>query len=85
MTDNLKHALSEITFERLRQKYDNKFDDNNTLNDWIAFITRYLGRANENDADLDKQTDSLIKAAAIIVAALESRYRNSGFAKRHYD
>jgi hypothetical protein len=51
-----------------------EFDINNTPNDWVAIIASYAAesvRRNSVKPDASDFEDSLIKAAAVIVAALE--------------
>ena len=65
--------------------WSDEFDDKNTLHDWVAYITRYLGRLTDNTATKKAQKYDLIKIGALVVAALETFERNSGFPPRHYD
>lgn len=51
-----------------------EYDVTNTPNDWIAIILSYCSenaKKNQIKPDCDEYSDSLIKAAAVIVAALE--------------
>lgn len=72
-------VLAEVGNERLRQQdgeaYRLVHDDAHSVNDWIALIARYVGRA-ADEADLHRNPDGyrrrLIQAAAIAVAAVES-------------
>ena len=51
-----------------------ELDVRNTPNDWVAIATHYLGetvRRGGNIPDSDDFVDSLVKAAAVILAALE--------------
>jgi hypothetical protein len=70
--------VDAILSERFRQ--DTLFhvqacEIDNTPNDYIAYITAYVGRAAQkvakNQATEEGFRDNLIKAAAIIVAAIE--------------
>ena len=58
-----------------------KHDDQHKPNDWIAFITGYAGRAYdccmEHPGDLDDFRESMIKVAALAVAAVEWVDRNN--------
>lgn len=56
------------------EKWGKHNDDFNTINDWIAFITDYSGRARVNNP-----RGQLIKVAALAVAAIETYDRNNGF------
>jgi hypothetical protein len=68
--------LDEISGERDRQ-YNlpgSEYDQRHSINDWIAIASQYLTRGADRKhtrVDLDEQRESLIKAAAVIVAALE--------------
>lgn len=59
------------------------FDQLNTINDWVAFIIQYAGRAvaSENVNKPGAQREALVKVAALCVAALEQ----PAFAPRHYE
>lgn len=87
-----EEILRDIQVEQQYQdaKWGTAFDDKNTLNDWVAYIARYLGKVDApayglgtlNLAEVQKQ---LVKVAALAVAAIETLHRNKGFAPRHYD
>ena len=68
--------LSDIADERVRQLEmpGSEYDARHSHNDWIAIAGRYLtepATRKRQPADLDHYRNSLIKAAAVIVAALE--------------
>jgi hypothetical protein len=77
-----KKILSEIEAERNRQIELNlggnteNFDKTNTANDWIAYINAYIGRAARkvfrNEKEKQDFRTNMIKAGALIVAALEA-------------
>jgi len=67
------------------QKWGTDFDNRNTVNDWATYTNLYLGRATSMGATKETQRLGILKAAAILVAALETFDRNDGFANRHYD
>lgn len=83
MADRSNLFLERIKQERDRQQTlaGSEFDGNNTVNDWIAIAGHYLNEPavrrsaasyNRGRADLqDEFEDSLIKAAAVILTALE--------------
>jgi hypothetical protein len=85
-------VISEVSAERQRQKrdlYDTDFDDQNTINDWIAYVCRY---ASDAEGFVDGTfhpsifRSKMLKAAAIAVAAVETYDRLDGnMAPRHYD
>lgn len=78
--------IVEITEERDYQngKWGTSFDDKNTLNDWSAYMSRYLGLATFAETP-EEARRQLVKVAALAIAAIETFDRNSGFAPRHYD
>ncbi len=53
-----------------------EFDKSNTVNDWIAYIIAYLGRAAQkverNKREQLDTRENLVKAAALCIAAIES-------------
>ena len=71
-----QHLLELISNERARQESlpGSEFDQKHTQNDWIAIATMYLSRSASRKhvpTSSDDFQDNLIKAAAIILAALE--------------
>lgn len=56
-----------------------EFDRGNTRNDWIAYVTAYIGRAAEKCFRNEKENQDFVvnmtKAAALCVAAIESHYK----------
>lgn len=79
--------VAEIEREREYQKnkgFDGTFDDKNTCNDWVTYITQYASGAAFVPVGLEQRT-KLFKALTIAVAALEAFDRNGGFPPRHYD
>ena len=79
--------LEKIRSERCYQcdKWGNDFDDQNTINDWSAYISEYLGKATAFRALKKDQRNNLLEVATLAIAALESFERNGKFADRHYD
>jgi hypothetical protein len=79
--------LESIAAERDRQDkmWGNDFDAKNTVNDWVAYITRYVSEGaydgSSQKFDEKKFREYLMKAATLCVAALEQE----SFAPRHYD
>jgi len=76
-----------LNIERVYQdgKFGTEFDDKNTINDWVTYITNYASNASfaEND---DQATKQLLKVAALALAAIEAYERNgNSFPNRHYD
>lgn len=80
-TDRLV-ILAEIDDERQRQirlKHGgdtNKFDEENSLNDFVAYISAYAGRAAQkvarNERDGQRFRVNMIKVAALAMAAVEA-------------
>jgi hypothetical protein len=83
MQDKVQSLIARIISERERQKTlpGSEWDSKNSVNDWIAIASHYLsqqakrkgstrinrgGTVSQNDFE-----DDLIKAAAVILAALE--------------
>lgn len=83
----MNEIIETIKDERLYQntKWGTAFDDKNTINDWAAYVNIYMSRATSMNANPDAVREGFMKAASILVAALESCDRNNGFPKRHYD
>lgn len=79
--------LEEIVTERAYQdkRWGTASDDKNTVNDWVAITTVYMALATPIGASKEQQRTGLLKAAAVLVAAVESFDRNGGFPPRHYD
>lgn len=61
------------------------FDDANTIADWGAYITDYLGRAINVGSNFSESRKNLVKVATLACAALEAWDRNKGFPPRHFD
>ncbi len=65
------------------------FDDKNTANDWVAYITNYVaagayaGRKEKYSSE--KFQECLKKAAALCVSAIVAIKRNGDCAPRHYE
>jgi hypothetical protein len=82
----LDTTLENIRAEREYQltKWAPAFDDRNTGNDWISYITQYLGKASKADNTDDFDT-AMVKVATLACAAVEASRRNNGLPPRHYD
>lgn len=75
-------VIDDIIAERERQKAlahggnTDDFDRTNSRNDWIAYVNAYTGRAAEkvfrNQRENQPYRENLVKAAAILVAAIEA-------------
>lgn len=78
----LMGVYDDLRAERERQKSlahggdTEEFDKSNSRNDWIAYATAYLGRASDkvfrNQRENCDYRENLVKAGAVIVAALEA-------------
>lgn len=71
----------EVEREYQDQKWGRDFDNLNTPNDWVAYLTLYVGKAVTLPWDINAFRTAVLKVAAICVAILE---RNQ-YTKRHYD
>lgn len=88
--DSVQNTLVEIAVEVNRQikLWGFEFDNKNTANDWVAYITRYAadgaydGREHKYNKEYFRR--ALIKTAALCVAAILAIDRG-GPAPRHYD
>jgi hypothetical protein len=72
-------AMQDVMDERHRQVrhgYTADSDDQNTVNDWIAYITRYLGRAQSAAVyganSIPNVRQEMVKAVAVGVAMIEA-------------
>lgn len=86
MVDIRKEIFTQVDaeIEYATAKWGTEFDDKNTLNDWAAYATNYLGQALRMDADKDKQEVALLKTIGLLVNAL-ARVKTGTLAARHYD
>jgi len=85
---SLETILEEIKKERSYQdfKWGTAFDNKNTVNDWATYANIYLSKATTMKATPTEQRDGILKAATLLIAAIEAYDRNnSSFPKRHYD
>ena len=71
------------------ERWTQEFDSKHTMNDWVSFITRYVGKAvpmrEPNDLHIKVFRDNMIKVAALAIAAVETLDTNCGISPRHYD
>lgn len=70
--------------ERAAKKWGVDFDDKNTANDWVAYITRYAGMAVTFPFNRTAFEDNMVKVAGLAASAVASS-RTGGPAPRHYD
>lgn len=82
MSEKLNSIFERILAERARQRTlpGSEFDSTNKVNDWLAIASHYLSEPAQRNSSADYHRlqltqadyeDSLIKAAAVILAALE--------------
>ncbi len=76
MNATREKIFNDISLERDRQFNlpGSEFDQLHSMNDWIAIAGQYLTRCADRkhtQSSKEDQTESLIKAAAVIIAALE--------------
>lgn len=77
---NIYRAITEER-EYQEEKWGDKFDRLNTPNDWVAYLTKYVGNAVTLPWDINAFRKAVLKVAAICVAILEREQ----YAPRHYD
>jgi len=84
---SLQIVLDEIRAEREYQdaNWGTEFDDKNTLNDWSTYVNIYMAQASVMTATPEEQRANMLKAATLLVAAVETFDRNGKFAPRHYE
>ena len=73
--------IEEVIQERIRQRElafggdTDAFDKQNSQNDWVAYISAYVGRAAEkclqNEREGETFRRNMVKVAALAVAAIE--------------
>ena len=65
------------------------FDDQNTANDWCAYICRYVSEGaysgRQNQYTPERFKEHLKKAAALCVSAIVAIERNGDCSPRHYE
>ena len=84
--------FDEIDVVRMRQAgmWGHEFDDKNTPNDWVTFVTRYLSRAADDTVTQPSHIEkfyrlNMVKAATVCIAAIEAFDRAQGTVARHYE
>lgn len=70
-------AINAITAERERQKSlpIDGLDSTNSRNDWVSYITAYVGRATlcaRNDRECESFRENMVKVGALAAAAIEA-------------
>lgn len=87
-SDNSLHAIfrnieSELMYAR--SQWGVEFDDRNTLNDWVTFSSMYAHDAAKIKTPSEQVRPLLVKAAGLLISAIERLDANGSFAPRHYD
>jgi hypothetical protein len=91
MNKEYKEILDKVVEDVLKEhcyscdQWGTDFDDNNTINDWVSYITHYASNAIDFRNNMTEQRRYLTKAANLCISALITSYRNDKFADRHYD
>lgn len=75
----------EKELQRAQHLWGTEFDSKNTLNDWVAYITMYAGDAAKIKTPPSEAEQKLLKAAGLVISALENFRANGQFAPRHYE
>jgi hypothetical protein len=87
MTKVIQDILTECA--RQNQLWGHDFDDQNTANDFVAFITHYVASGaydgRKGVYSSAKFRENLVKAAGLCMAAIEAIDRNGDCAPRHYE
>lgn len=80
---NRNSVYEAIEKERSYQeeKWGSTFDAKNTPNDWVTYITKYLGQSVTMPFDSEQFRTQILKVATLCTAALEQ----TDYAPRHYD
>ena len=84
-----QEIFAQIDCERAYQDktWGSEFDNKNTVNDWIAYIVKYLGNAITAAGTRPRTNNirdfrlAILKIATLCVCILE----REDYAKRHYD
>ena len=96
VSDSAEFEIQESIFEAIAEERERQdkmwgagFDDKNTPNDWVSYITHFVSSAaydgNGGQYTLEKFKEGILKAAALCIACLEACERNEGMPPRHYD
>ena len=75
----------EKELEYARDKWGTEFDDKNTLNDWLTYATMYATDAAKMSTPSHRVRPLLIKAAGLLISAIDRLDVNGKFAPRHYE
>ena len=81
MSRNTIFTAIELERQYQDKKWGSVFDSKNTPNDWVAYMTKYLGQAVTLPWDDVQFRAQILKVVTLGVAALEQEF----YAPRHYD
>lgn len=79
MEDFVEKLKAEHEYSK---KWGDDFDSKNTANDWVAYISKYLGQAVTLPWDSETFKKNLVKVANLAATAYS---RADSLPKRHYD
>ena len=85
---NNEVIFADIMDERLRAglQWTEEFDAKNTPNDWVSYVTRYIGKAVDGSWNCEVFRENMVKAAGLCCAAIDWCDKVGGeMPKRHYD
>lgn len=78
----MEKILNRIRLEREYQKgkYSTGFDDNNSANDWVSYVNRYVSKAgsalpSDMPIDVEGFEEAMIEGATLCIAAIEALER----------
>lgn len=95
--EQFAEIMAKIVKEREYQdsRFGTEFDNKNTANDWLAYISHYAASACRSCTVPDTVSppfdekkhfeEMMLKVATLAVAAIQTSQRNNGPAPRHYD
>lgn len=90
--DTEPHPDSEVSrevmaeLESARTKFNADFDDKNTANDWVCYITSYAASGFTWPFNSTVFRKAMLKVAGLAISAIHALDRNNGsLACRHYD
>jgi len=81
--DIILEINSELEYSN--KKWGTEFDNKNTSNDWVAYITHQVGKAVTLSLNRYEFEVRMKKVAGLAISAIEASRRNGGPAPRHYD
>lgn len=84
---NVRNIFRDIEAELsyARGKWGTEFDNKNTLNDWVAYTMMYATDAAKMATPSHRVRPLLVKAAGLLISAIDRLDENGKFAPRHYE